>query len=284
MRPFILEICCFNLSSVIVATGAGADRIELCMDPGDGGTTPSYGLIHTAREVTRNAHRTAPEVTRNAGRAAPGQRPSAAPAPGTGPAPAPVRLYPIIRPRGGDFFYDKNDYAQMLLDIGICRELGCDGVVIGGLTQDGRVDKEQCARLVEAAGPMGVTFHRAFDRVADPLDALEDIIAIGCERILTSGLRPTAPEGAALIHTLVTKAGDRIKIMPGSGVRAENLVALQATTGAREFHTSARVPMPSLMQYVNPQMQEQLTLVAVHSEEVRQMRTLLDDLYNSEAR
>jgi copper homeostasis protein len=262
MRPFILEICCFNLSSVIVAAGAGADRIELCMDPGDGGTTPSYGLIRAAREATRQARAAGPSTAAHGG---------------------PVRLYPIIRPRGGDFFYDKNDYAQMLLDIAVCRELECDGVVIGGLTQDGHVEKEQCARLVEAAGPLGVTFHRAFDRVADPLVALEDVISIGCERILTSGLRPTAPEGATRIGELVERAGDRIRIMPGSGVRAENVVALQAATRAREFHTSARVAMPSLMQYVNPLMQEQLTLVAVHPDEVRQMRGLLDDLYNREA-
>lgn len=248
--PFILEICCFTLQSVIVAAGAGADRIELCMDPGDGGTTPSYGMIRSARVVT------------SAARA--------------------VRLYPIIRPRGGDFFYDEDDYAQMLLDIEVCRELGCDGVVIGGLTQDGRVDKARCARLVEAAGAMGVTYHRAFDRVADPMEALEDIIGIGCERILTSGARPTAPEGASLLKALVARAGDRIRIMPGSGVRAENVVALQAETKAREFHTSARVSVPSLMQYVNPAMQEQLTSVAVHSEEVRQMRLLLDNVYNSE--
>lgn len=245
--PFILEICCFNLQSVIVAVGSGADRIELCMDPGDGGTTPSYGLIRAARAATLG-----------------------------------VRLYPIIRPRGGDFFYDKDDYTQMLLDIALCRELGCDGVVIGGLTQDGRVDKEHCARLVEAAGPLGVTFHRAFDRAADPLEALEDVIGLGCERLLTSGLKPTAMEGASLLKTLVSRAGDRLRVMPGGGVRAENVVALQTGTGAREFHTAARVPVPSLMQYVNPSMQEHLTAVAVHSGEVRQMRTLLDNVYNSE--
>ena len=259
MTRFILEICCFNLQSVITAVGAGADRIELCMDAAEGGTTPSYGLIRSAREATRAA--------------------GAAPDDSPGPA---VRLYPIIRPRGGDFFYDKNDYAQMLLDVALCKDLGCDGVVIGGLTQDGSVDTEGCARLVEAAGPMGVTFHRAFDRVADPAQALEDVIALGCERILTSGCRPTAPEGAALIKALIQQAAGRITIMPGSGVRADNVVALEQATGAREFHTSARVAMPSLMQYVNPAMQEQLTFVAVHTEEVRQLRTLLDNLYNSQ--
>lgn len=255
MTPFILEICCFNLQSVVTAVGAGADRIELCMDAAEGGTTPSYGLIRAAREATRAAR------------------------PG---APGPARLYPIIRPRGGDFFYDKDDYAQMLTDIAVCRDLGCDGVVIGGLTQEGEIDTEHCAGLMAAAGPLGVTFHRAFDRVKDPIKALDDVIALGCERILTSGCRPTAPEGAEQIRQLIGRAAGRITLMPGSGVRAENVVGLQAATGAREFHTSARVAMPSLMQYVNPAMQEHLTLVAVHTEEVRQMRTLLDNLYNSQ--
>jgi copper homeostasis protein len=245
--PFILEICCYNLPSCIVAAGSGADRIELCMDPGDGGTTPSYGLIRAARSAI-----------------------------------GPVRLYPIIRPRGGDFFYDKDDYAQMLLDIQVCRDLGCEGVVIGGLTQEGRIDKEHCARLVEAAGPLGVTFHRAFDRATDPLEALEDIIHVGCERLLTSGQRPRAEDGASLIKDLIARAGDRIRIMPGGGVRAENIVALQRSTGAREFHTAARVPIPSLMQFINPAMEEQLTSVAVHSGEVREMRTFLDGIYNEE--
>ena len=239
-KPYILEICCFNLQSCVVAAAAGADRIELCMDPGDGGTTPSYGLIRSAREMCD------------------------------------IRLYPIIRPRGGDFFYDDDDYAQMLLDIRLCKDLGCDGVVIGGLSPDGGIDKGRCARLVEAAGSMGVTFHRAFDRASDPLRALEDIVGIGCERILTSGQHPTAREGALLIRELVGLAGDRIIIMPGGGVRAENIVDLAAETGAREFHTAARVTIPSMMQYINPSMREQLTSVAVHTDEIRQMRALLD--------
>jgi len=241
-HSYILEICCFNLPSCVVAATAGADRIELCMDPGDGGTTPSYGLIRSAREKCD------------------------------------IRLYPIIRPRGGDFFYDDDDYEQMLLDIRLCKDLGCDGVVIGGLLPDGRIDKVRCARLVSEAKGMGVTFHRAFDRASDPLVALEDIIEIGCERILTSGQHPTAREGVSLIRELTGLAGDRIAIMPGGGVRAEGIVGLAEATGAREFHTAARVTIPSMMQYVNPAMDEQLTSVAVHSDEIRQMRTLLDSL------
>lgn len=240
---YILEICCFNLQSCIVAASSGADRLELCMDPGDGGTTPSYGLIRAAREKCA------------------------------------VRLYPIIRPRGGDFFYDDDDYAQMMLDIRLCKDLDCDGVVIGGLLPDGSIDKARCAQLVEAAGTMGVTFHRAFDRASDPRQALEDIIDIGCERILTSGQHPTAMEGAPLIQALVTQAGERIRIMPGGGVRAENIVALQEKTGAGEFHTAARIRLPSMMQFINPAMKEQLTSTAVHSDEIRQMRTLLDTLH-----
>jgi copper homeostasis protein len=246
LNPYILEICCFNLQSCIAAAASGADRIELCMDPGDGGTTPSYGLIRSARDKCT------------------------------------VRLYPIIRPRGGDFFYDDDDYLQMLLDIRLCKDLGCDGVVIGGLSPDGSVDKVRCARLVEAAGSMGVTFHRAFDRVSDPLRALEDVIGIGCERILTSGRYPTAVEGASLIRELADRAGDRIVIMPGGGVRAEGIVSLARETGAREFHTAARVTLPSMMQFINPAMKEQLTSVAVHSDEIRQMRTQLDLIEQSQ--
>jgi copper homeostasis protein len=129
---------------------------------------------------------------------------------------------------------------------------------------------------VEAAGSMGVTFHRAFDRASDPMRALEDIIGTGCERILTSGQYPTALEGASLIRELVGLAGDRIVIMPGGGVRAESILDLAAETGAREFHTAARITIPSMMQFINPSMREQLTSVAVHSDEIRQMRALLD--------
>jgi copper homeostasis protein len=242
---FTLEICCYNLPSCIVAVDAGADRIELCMNPLDGGTTPSYGLIRSAR------------------------------------ARCPVRLYPIIRPRGGDFFYDEEDYTQMLLDIGLCKDLDCDGVVIGGLTQEGHIDKEHCARLVEAAGAMGVTFHRAFDRSADPLKALDDVIDLGCERILTSGGQPSAAEGTDVLRRLVEKASDRIVIMPGGGVRAAGIVDLATRTGAREFHTAARVSLPSRMQFINPSMPETMTSVAVHSDEIRQMRQLLQELYSS---
>jgi copper homeostasis protein len=239
---YTLEICCYNLPSVLVAVDAGADRIELCMNPEDGGTTPSYGLIRAARER------------------------------------CPVKLYPIIRPRGGDFLYSPEDYEQMILDIRLCKELGCDGIVIGGLTQDGQVDTAGCSALVTEAGNLGITFHRAFDRAADPLEALEEIIGLGCERILTSGQRPTAVEGAPLLSQLVAKAAGRLSIMPGGGVRSVNIKALALETGAHEFHTAARVVLPSMMQFINEDMQEQLNGVAVNADEVRQMRQLLGNL------
>src|ERR1700761_4078409 len=210
-----LEICAFNLASALVAQQAGADRIEFCAGPEEGGTTPSAGAIRTAREQLR------------------------------------IALYPIIRPRGGDFLYSDEEFRIMLRDIDYCKQVGCNGVVIGMLNTDGTVDQARCARLVEAAYPLGVTFHRAFDWAANPFEALETIIQIGCERILTSGQRPTAEEGAELIDQLVREADDRIVIMPGSGVRSDNIIQLAEKTGAAEFHTSARALQASTMDFIN---------------------------------
>jgi copper homeostasis protein len=234
-----LEICAFNLSSAFIAQQSGADRIELCVSPEEGGTTPSAGLIRTARESLR------------------------------------IPLYPIIRPRGGDFLYTDEEFSIMLRDIEYCKQVGCDGVVIGMLLTDGTVDKLRCARLIEAAYPMGVTFHRAFDWAANPFEALEDIITLGCERILTSGQRPTAMEGVSLIDQLVREADDRIIIMPGSGVRASNIVQLAEATGAAEFHTSARLKQASVMDYVNAGMKEEQSFTEAGEEEIRKIKEAL---------
>ncbi len=238
----LLEICAFNLPAALAAQRAGADRIEFCCGPEEGGVTPSAGLIRMAREKLR------------------------------------IPLYPIIRPREGDFLYSEEEFEVMLRDVGLCRGLGCDGVVIGMLLADGRVDRGRCARLVEAAYPMGVTFHRAFDRAADPFVALEVVIGIGCERILTSGQRPVAMEGAELLRELVRAADERIVIMPGSGVRASNIAELAARTGAVEFHTSARVAQRSAMEFVNGGMQEDLSMVMVSDEEVRRIKEIISVL------
>jgi len=202
-----LEVIGFTIEGCMIAQKAGADRIELCDNPADGGTTASYGFIKAAREKLQ------------------------------------IELFPIIRPRGGDFFYSDDEFTIIKNDVRVCKELGCDGIVIGILTKDGKVDKLKCSLLVEYVYPLGVTFHRAFDRTVDPFEALEDIIEIGCERILTSGQMPTAFEGAELIKQLIGKADDRIIIMPGSGVRSENTVQIAEATGAVEFHSSARIQL-----------------------------------------
>lgn len=235
-----LEICCYNVPSAIIAQRAGAQRVELCADPADGGTTPGLGVIKMARRLLH------------------------------------IQLYPIIRPRGGDFLFSDEEFEMMLTDVALCKQLGCDGVVIGLLNSDGTIDKKRCSKLVELAYPLGVTFHRAFDRAFHPLEALEDIINIGCERILTSGQCPTAMEGSALIHELVQRADKRIIIMPGSGVRSANVLELAKTTGAEEFHTSARINVQSNMQYINAGMQEELITVMADEKEIESMAQLLN--------
>jgi copper homeostasis protein len=238
----LLEICAFNLAAALAAQRVGADRIELCAGPEEGGVTPSPGLIRTAREKLR------------------------------------IPLYPIIRPREGDFLYSEEEFRVMLRDVEWCKEIGCDGVVIGMLLADGSVDQSRCARLVEKAYPMGVTFHRAFDRAANPFQALEAVIGIGCERILTSGQRPVAMEGFQLIYELIREADERIVIMPGSGVRSGNVAELVSRTGAVEVHTSARVTQRSAMEFVNGAMQEDLTTVMPSEEEIRRIKEIISVL------
>jgi copper homeostasis protein len=211
----ILEICANSLPSALAAQAGGADRIELCDNMAEGGTTPSYATILTSREMLT------------------------------------IQIYPIIRPRGGDFLYNDDEFDLMRKDIELCKQVGCDGVVIGLLNMDGSIDKKRTKLLVELAWPLGVTFHRAFDRCADPFHALEDIIACGCERILTSGQAPTAPEGADLIAQLVDRAAGRMIIMPGSGVRENNIAALVRKTKATEYHSTAKTTIGSKMQFKN---------------------------------
>lgn len=235
-----LEVIAFDLASCLVAEARGADRIELCANPHEGGTTPSFGMISVARAATS------------------------------------IQLFPIIRPRGGDFLYTAAEFESMLADVEQCERLGCDGVVIGMLRPDGRVDGDRCAELIGRAGAMRVTFHRAFDRVADPIASLEQIIELGCSRILTSGLKPNVDLGRDMLRTLVREAGERILIMPGSGVRSTNIGELAAVTGARAFHSSARVVRPSSMHYRNPEMAEDLDSISIDPEEVSELRRLLD--------
>ena len=237
---FELEICCYNFASCLVAAQAGATRIELCADAGEGGTTPGYGTIRQVKEATQ------------------------------------VPVYPIIRPRGGDFLYDADEFAIMEKEVLLCRGLGCEGVVIGLLQADGSVDIKRVSRLVELAYPMGVTFHRAFDRAANPFEAMEAIIETGCERILTSGQRPHAIDALQLLDELVRAADERIIIMPGSGVRASNIALLAEKTGAREFHSSARTAAPSRMSFTPAHMEETLTTVLADGSEIQAMKAVLE--------
>ena len=242
MTRIELEVIGFDLASCLIAEQQGADRIELCANPHEGGTTPSHGVIAVARENTA------------------------------------IQLFPIIRPRGGDFLYSDLEFAAMADDIDRCRELGCDGVVIGMLRTDGHVDVERCAELISHAGPMQVTFHRAFDRVRDPLTSLEEIIELGCARILTSGQHPDVESGRDVLKTLVEAAAGRISIMPGSGVRSTNITGLAQHTGARAFHSSARKVHPSMMEFTNPVMAEDLSSIGIDADEVAELRRLLDQL------
>ena len=201
----ILEVCAFNVQSCFVAEKAGAGRIELCVDPLQGGTTPSYGLIEYVLEKIS------------------------------------IPAYPMIRPRGGNFVYDADELAIMKNDILTCRALGCPGIATGIQLSNGRIDIENLKRIVAWAHPMTVTCHKVFDTTPDAFEALEDVIAAGCSRILTSGLHKTAIEGAEILKKLVAQAGDRIIIMPGGGVRSSNISQLVNETGAQEYHSSGLV-------------------------------------------
>ena len=220
------EICANSVESCIAAQMGGADRVELCAGIPEGGTTPSYGEIRQARRVLDDGARQGLKAT---------------------------RLHVIIRPRGGDFLYTELELQRMIDDIRICRELGADGVVFGCLRPDGTLDTDANARLMEVASPtLSVTFHRAFDRCANPAEALEELIRQGFDRVLTSGQQPTAEKGIPLLRQLREQAAGRIAIMAGCGVNEQNIRRIQEETGVCEFHFSAREPMRSQMQFSNP--------------------------------
>lgn len=217
-RSPILEVCLDTVEGVIAARDGGADRVELCDNLVEGGTTPSAGMIEMAR------------------------------------AQEGIGLMVMIRPRGGDFLYSPLEFEVMKKDITMAKKLGADGVVLGLLNSDGMVDAARVAELVAEARPMQVTFHRAFDMSRDLHEALEALTTLGVDRILTSGSRPSAPEGTALIAELVQRveqSGGTPVIMPGCGVREHNLRELLNATGAREIHFSSGEMVESAMEYRN---------------------------------
>ncbi len=199
-----IEICCGSIQSALNAKQAGATRIELCQNLNEGGTTPSYATIKQCVEMG-------------------------------------LKVFVLVRSRPGDFVYNDLEINNMLEDVRICKELGVAGIVVGFLHEDGSVDTALTRRFVEAAAPVPVTFHRAFDRCSDWQKSLEEVIACGCRRILTSGCQPTAMEGKETLKALIQQAGERITILAGSGVRPDNVRELIAYTGAQEVHGSCKV-------------------------------------------
>lgn len=206
-----LEICVDSVESAINAQIAGADRVELCAGLTEGGTTPSYGTIVSAK------------------------------------CNLDIGLHVIIRPRGSDFLYSDQEFDTMRRDIEMCGETGVDGIVLGILYKGGTIDVDRTAKLAEFAYPMTITFHRAFDMCSDPFKGLEDVIDTGASRLLTSGQRNSALEGLELIRRLVMQAGGRIIIMPGGGIDETNVALIASSTKAKEFHLTGRKTINSEM-------------------------------------
>jgi len=213
--PRVLEIASNSVASALAAQAGGADRVELFDNLGEGGTTPSYASVAVARERLR------------------------------------IPLFVLIRPRPGDFHYDALETELMLRDIANCRQLGCDGVVIGALDADGAVAMPLCRELVAAAGPLGITFHRAFDAARDLPEALEQVVELGCQRVLSSGGQASAGQGSDMLARLVAQAGDRLSVMAGAGITPDNIAAIASVTGCREVHASAKAARASGMRFRN---------------------------------
>ena len=209
-----IEVCCSSIDEAREAEAGGAIRIELCSAITCGGVTPSHGTIKSIVDANLN-----------------------------------LDVNVLIRSREGGFCYTPSEVDTMCQDIEFCREAGVDGVVIGALTADGGIDIEACQKMSAAAGDMSITFHRAFDMCRNPMQALEDIISLGCDRILTSGQAATALAGAPLLKELVEASAGRLKIMPGCGVNAENAAAILDACGAQEIHASARKSIGSGMRF-----------------------------------
>lgn len=238
----LFEVCVDSVESAINAETGGADRIELCADLLEGGITPSYAMIKLVLEKLK----------------------------------IPVNV--IIRPRGGDFLYTDYEYEVMKRDIEFCKQAGVNGVVIGILKDDGTIDKTRTKELIETAKPMSVTFHRAFDMTRDPEEALNTLIELGIDRLLTSGQEADVHKGIPTLKKLVELAGDKIIIMPGGGVDEINIKEVVEKTGVKEIHASAREKARSKMNYINPRTSmsdsksmEEYDLMVTSEERIRAM-------------
>ncbi len=199
----LCEVCVDQVEGALAAERGGAHRIELCAELQAGGTTPSHGLVVTTLERCS------------------------------------LPVFVMIRARSGDFVFDESELETMLSDVRFAKESGASGIVFGALHADGTVNVDQTKAICEAALPLPATFHRAFDHTPDPLRAIAAVIECGCARLLTSGQRPTAHEGKSLIRTLSQTVGERLIVMPGAGVRPDNIASIVSETGCREIHFSA---------------------------------------------
>lgn len=216
MAAVLVEACVDTVGSAAAAEAGGAGRVELCADLLEGGTTPSPGTITLARERLG------------------------------------IPLFVLVRARAGDFLYDRDEVEAMRRDVAFARAAGADGVVVGALTADGRVDAAVTRTLLDAARPMAVTFHRAFDVARDQDEALDALLALGVDRVLSAGGAPDARTGAPRLAALVRRAGGRLGVLAGGGIRAEHVAALVAATGVREVHVRGAAPVGSAMRHRRP--------------------------------
>jgi copper homeostasis protein len=244
----LIEVCVNSAISAIEAQKGGAGRVELCENMLEGGCTPSAGSIQFALNNLK------------------------------------IPVFVMIRPRGGDFCYSEEEFRIMKKDIRTAKELGADGVVFGILNPDGTIDKVRMEQLVAVARPMGITCHRAFDMTVDPFAAMEDLIELGIDRVLTSGQQKIAAEGAAIIGDLIKKALGRIIIMPGSGVKEHNITDLISKTGASEVHVHLDKQVPGGMKFQQPSVYmgkpdlSEFTITITDAERVRKIQSLLKNI------
>ncbi len=215
-REIVFEACVDSVESAIAAQDGGAHRVELCSDLLEGGLTPSFGMLQVALATLR------------------------------------IPIMVMIRPRGGDFLYTEREFRAMLHDVAMAKDAGAAGVVFGFLDPEGAVDAARTRELAELARPLSVTFHRAFDMTRDPYAALDTLVDLGVDRVLTSGQEASVVEGLDLIAGLLRRAGERLAVMPGGGITARNVARVAALPGVREIHFGGGVPVDSAMTYRNP--------------------------------
>lgn len=241
----LIEVCVDSVESALAAQHGGGNRIELCQDLFEGGITPSAGLIEVVRETIS----------------------------------LPISV--MIRPRGGDFLYTAREFDVMQRDLQLAKRAGADMIVLGVLSADGRVDKDRTGILMDLADPLPVTFHRAFDMTPDPFEALEDLMALGVKRVLTSGQEASVLEGLETLAELIRRAENRIGVMPGGGITERNLPRILTACPVREIHVSASTSLESAMDYRNPRVAmgrrlgpAEYALARTSVERVREFRAL----------